>query len=155
MTWTVTSPITGAAQTGLTSPTYTMTADTAPDNNGKQYAVTALGGTQTGVESSSVAAPFTLTFVRPKVFKALGKANPTTGVISSVPRNVYKQITRKGVIPLSGQPYATMLVTTIIEVPAGSDVADPEDVRAALSLHIGQLSTASSGIGDTCVTGIM
>lgn len=155
MTWTVTSPITGAAQTGLTSPTYTMTADTAPDNNGKQYAVTALGGTQTGVESHSVAAPFTLTFVRPKVFKALGKPNPVTGVISSVPRNVYKQITRKGVIPLAGQPYATMLVTTIIEVPAGADVADPEDVRAALSLHIGQLSAVSSGIGDTSVSGIM
>jgi hypothetical protein len=155
MTWTVTSPITGAAQTGLTSPTYTMTADTAPDNNGKQYAVTALGGTQTGVESHSVAAPFTLTFVRPKVFKALGKPNPVTGVISSVPRNVYKQITRKGVLPLAGQPYATMLVTTIIEVPAGADLADPEDVRAALSLHIGQLDTVSAGIGDTGITGIM
>lgn len=155
MTWTVTSPITGAAQTGLTSPTYTMTADTAPDSNGKQYAVTALGGTQTGVESHSVAAPFTLTFVRPKVFKALGKPNPVTGVISSVPRNVYKQITRKGVLPLAGQPYATMLVTTIIEVPAGADLADPEDVRAALSLHIGQLDTVSAGIGDTGITGIM
>jgi hypothetical protein len=132
-----------------------MTADTAPDNNGKQYAVTALGGTQTGVESHSVAAPFTLTFVRPKVFKALGKPNPVTGVISSVPRNVYKQITRKGVLPLAGQPYATMLVTTIIEVPAGADLADPEDVRAALSLHIGQLDTVSAGIGDTGITGIM
>jgi hypothetical protein len=131
-----------------------MTLDSAPDNNGKQYAVTALGGTQSGVESHSVAAPFTLTFVKPKVFKALGKPNPVTGVISSVPRNVYKQITRKGVLPLAGQPYATMLVTTIIEVPAGADLADPEDVRAALSLHIGQLWTASSGIGDTGVTGI-
>lgn len=155
MTWNVTSPVTGADQTGLTTPTYTLTSDTAPDANGKQHAVTALGGTQTGVNTHSVAQPFTITFVRPKVFKALGKPNPVTGVIGSVPRNVYKVITRKGVLPLSGQPYATAMVTTIIEVPAGSDVADPEDLRAMLSLHIGALSQQSAGTGDAVVSGIM
>lgn len=155
MAWSPSSPVTGATQTGLTSPTYTLTDDVAPDNNGKQKAITALGGTQTGVVTSSVAAPFTATFVKPKAFKALGKPNPVTGLIGSVPRNVYKLITRKGVLPLAGQPYATMLVTTIIEVPAGADVADPEDVRAALSLHIGLLSQQSAGIGDTAVSGVM
>lgn len=59
MSFTLTSPITGAAQTGFTSPTYTLTSDLAPDNNGKQVAVTALGGTQVGVTTHSVAAPFT------------------------------------------------------------------------------------------------
>lgn len=155
MTWSPSSPVTGTAQTGLTSPTYTLTTDTAPDVNGKQYAVTALGGTQTGVSTHSVAAPFTVSFFRPKVFRSLGKPNPVTGVIKDVPRNVYKQITRKGVLPLAGQPYANMQITTIIEVPAGSDVADSEDIRAALSAHIGTLSQVSSGIGDTCVTGII
>jgi len=42
MTFALSSPVTGAAQTGLTSPTYTVTADTPPDANAKQYAVTAL-----------------------------------------------------------------------------------------------------------------
>lgn len=155
MTITVTSPITGAAQTGLTSPTYTLTADTPPNPNGKQNAVTALGGTQTGVTTHSVAAPFTVSAFRPAVFKQLGKANPVTGVIANVPRNVYKVITRKGVLPLAGQPYQTMLVTSIIEVPAGSDLADAANIRAALSAHIGALSQQSAGIGDTATTGII
>lgn len=151
----LTSPVTGAAQTGLTSPTYTHVADIAPDSNGRQVAVTALGGTQTGVTSHSVAAPFTTTFVRPKVLKTLGKANPVTGVINNVPRNVYKLITRKGVLPLAGQPYQNMLITTVIEVPAGSDLADPANIRAALSMHFGSIAQVSSGIGDTSVTGIV
>lgn len=155
MAWSLTSPITGAAQTGFTSPTYTHVADTAPDINGKQVAVTALGGTQTGATVHSVAAPFTVTFVRPKVFRALGKANPTTGLIASVPRNQYKIITRKGVLPLAGQPYQTMLITTIIEVPAGSDTADAANVRAALSAHLGAVAQQSAGVGDTVVSGVM
>jgi hypothetical protein len=77
-----------------------------------------------------------------------------TGIISNVPSNTYKLITRKGVLPLAGQPSKTMLVTTIIEVPAGSDTADAANVRAALSAHIGTLSQQSAGIGDTGVSGI-
>lgn len=155
MAVTFTSPITGLAQTGLTSPTYTHVADVAPDSNGRQVAVTALGGTQTGVITHSVAAPFTLTVVRPKVYKNLGKANPVTGLIANVPKNVYKFISRKGVLPLAGQPYQTMLITTVIEVPAGSDLADPANVRAALSAHFGGVSQQSAGFGDTVVTGIL
>jgi hypothetical protein len=47
-----------------------------------------------------------------------------------------------------------MIITTVIEVVAGSDTADASNVRAALSLHIGALSQQSAGIGDTSVTGI-
>lgn len=155
MSWSITSPITGAAQTGFTSPTYTFVADVAPDINGKQSAISALGGTQAGVTVHSVASPFTITFVRPKVFRALGKPNPTTGLIRDVPRNVYKTITRKGVLPLAGQPYTNMLITTIIEVPAGSDTADPANLRAALSAHIGALSQQAAGVGDTVVSGVI
>lgn len=155
MTIAITSPITGAAQTGLTSPTYTHVADTAPSPQGKQVAVTALGGTQTGVNVHSVAAPFTISVFRPAIFKQLGKANPTTGIISNVPNNVYKVITRKGVLPLAGQAYRNMQITTVLEVPAGSDLADPANIRAALSAHIGALSQQSAGIGDTAVNGVL
>lgn len=151
----LTSPITGQAQTGFTSPTYTHTTDVAPDANGRQVAVTALGGTQAGVVAHSVAAPFTLTFWKPKTSKVLGNPNVNTGVIANVPRNVYKLVTRKGVLPLAGQPYQTMLVTSIIEVPAGADTADSANVRAALSAHFGALVQQSAGIGDTAVTGVM
>lgn len=152
--YSLTTPVTGALQTGLTTPTYTVAVDTAPDTNGKQHAVTALGGTQTVVDVSSVSRPFTVTCIKPKVLKTLGSANPVTGIISNVPVNTYKLITRKGVLPLAGQPSKTMLITTIIEVPAGSDTADAANVRAAMSLHIGALNQQSAGIGDTAVSGV-
>ena len=155
MTVQVSSPVTGSTMSQFTTPTYTLVADKAPDVNGNQWAVTTLGGTQTGVTAHSVAAPFTISAFRPAVFKQLGKANPVTGVISNVPRNQYKVITRKGVLPLAGQPYTNMQITTVIEVPAGSDLADSANVRAALSAHIGALSQQSSGIGDTAVSGII
>lgn len=154
MTWNLTSPITGAAQTGLTSPTYTLTVDSASDVNGKQVAVTALGGTQTGVTTHSGSNPFTIAHWKQKIFKILGKPNPVTGVIGSVPVNASRVVTIKGVIPLAGQPYARMKITTLIEVPAGAETADAPNVRAALSAHIGALSQQSAGLGDTVVTNV-
>jgi hypothetical protein len=153
--FTLTTPITGAAQTGLTAPTYTLISDLAPDNNGRQVAISALGGTQAGVTVHSVASPFTITFTRPRVFKQLGKPNPTTGLIKDVPRNTFKLITRKGVTPLASQPFVNMQITTIVDVPAGSDTYDSANIRAALSAHIGALSQQSAGAGDTLVNGVV
>lgn len=155
MTWNLTSPITGAAQTGFTAPTYTLTADTASDVNGKRSAVTALGGTQTSVVAHSVAAPFTIEYWRPKVLKILGRTNPVTGLLPSVPLNTYKVVTKKGVLPLAGQPYALARITTVIEIPAGSDAADPANLRALHAAHIGALYQQSAGMGDTVITGVM
>lgn len=150
-----TSPVTGAAMTGFTTPTYTFVEDVAPTQNGKQKAVTALGGTQTNVTAHAVASPFTITFVKPKMSKLLGQPNPVTGRIANVGRNSYSLITRKGVTPLAGQPVQPMVIRTIIDVPAGSDTADAANVKAALSAHIGTLYAASAGIGDTILTGVM
>lgn len=154
MTVAITSPVTGAAQTGLTSPTYTVVSDQAPDVNAKQWAVSALGGTQTGVVPHSIASPFTLTFWKPKVLKILGIPNPTTGILSNVPNNVMALVTRKGVIPLAGQATRVMQIDTKISVPAGADTADTSNVRAALSAHIGSLQQISAGLGDTVVSGV-
>jgi hypothetical protein len=155
MTWTITSPITGGAQTGFTSPTYTVVTDTPPDVNGKQVAVTALGGTQTGVVAGSASAPFTLTFVRPKTLAALGKANTTTGLlVGAVPRNDFKIIVRKGAQVAASNPYYNVIVTCTISVPAGADTYDSANVRAAISLLVGALNQQSAGIGDAIVSGI-
>jgi hypothetical protein len=153
MSFAPSSPITGSAQTGLTSPTYTVVTDSNPDNNGKQVYVSALGGTQTGVLAHSVAAPFTCSMFRPKVLKVLAPVNPVTGVLRSVPVNTYKVITRKGVLPLAGQAYKTANITSVIDVPAGSDLADPLSLRAMLSAHIGLLTQISNEIGNSVVTG--
>lgn len=149
------SPVTGSAQTGLTTPTYTLTSDTPPGVNSKQWAVTALGGTQTNVDTHTVSKPFTLSFFRPASLKTLPAVNPVTGVIKGIGNNVYKLITRKGVVPAVNQAPMVMLVKTEISIPAGADTYEPEDIRAALSAHIGMLSQISSGIGDTCINGVM
>jgi hypothetical protein len=149
------TPITGATQTGLTSPTYTIAADANPDNNGKQYYVSALGGTQTGVLAHSVAAPFTVSMFRPKNLKVLAPVNPVTGVLRNVPSNIYKVITRKRVLPLAGQSQKTAVLKTEFDIPAGSDLADPLSLRAAISAHIGLLSQISSAIGDSVTTGTL
>lgn len=155
MSFTPSSPVTGGAQAGLTSPTYTLTADTAPSSNGKQYAITALGGTQPSVDAHSVARPFTVTMFRPASPRILGQPNPVTGRVSNIPRNVYTVITRKGVTPLSGQASENLVIETKISVPAGADIADPNNIRAALSLHFGALWAESSDLGDVTITGIL
>jgi hypothetical protein len=156
MSLVLTSPVTGGAQTGLTSPTYTVVADTAPTNAGKQYAVSAIGGTQTGVDvASSVSRPFTITLQRPPVLKTLGPVDPVTGQLRAVPRNSYKIIVRKGTTPLVGQSTVVLNATLTIDVPAGADTADAPNVRAAMSLLVGALNQASAGIGDTLISGVV
>lgn len=150
----ITSPVSGSSQTGLTSPTYTVMNDVAPDTNGKQVAVTALGGTQTGVTPHSVASPFTGTVTRPKQLRVLGQP-ASNGFISSVPTNTYKVITRKGVTPSINQPARTALINTVLDMPAGADTYDAANLRAAISFHIGLLQQISAGLGDTVVNGVI
>lgn len=146
--------ITGAAQTGFTSPTYTTVVDNAPDLFSKQSNVSALGGTQAGVNTHSVSIPFTLTVRRPPSLKVLATKflNGITGKYTKVPTNPYSIVTRKGVAIQSGQ-YATMFIRTTVDVPAGADSYDIANIRAALSAHLGLVWAQSAGIGDTCNTG--
>jgi len=155
MAFTLTTPVTGQAQTGLVSPTYTVVTDLAPSALGKQYAVTALGGTQTGVTPHSASSPFTLTFYRPPVYKKIGTPNPSTGVVRDVGFNVAKLVGRKGMVPLAGQPPQIMEATLVMKVPAGADTAAPAEIRALLSALFGAAVQQSAGIGDTLVSGIV
>lgn len=152
---TMPASVTGAAQTGFTTPTYTLTVDTPPDVNSKQSVVTALGGTQAGVDTHMSSKPFTLTFSRPKSFNQVSVVNPQTGLLKSSQNNTYKCLVRKGVIPLAGQPAKLATVRISVEVPAGADVADAANVKAALSLAIGALNQLSASIGDTALNGVL
>jgi hypothetical protein len=69
--------------------------------------------------------------------------------------NTWKVITRKGVSPQSGQPNRVMLITTTISCPAGADVADAANVRAALSVHCGALWNQSDELGDAQIDGVL
>jgi hypothetical protein len=156
MSFSPASPVTGAPATSFTSPTYTLSADTAPNAYSVQKAVSAIGGTQTGVDSSStVTKPFTITFARPQSFKGLPSVNPVTGVLPRVGNNVWVLLTRKGVLPLAGQQPVTMTIRTEISVPAGADSADPANVKAALSLHAGVLWEQSDQIDTSLISGIL
>jgi len=152
--WNPTSPVTGAPETGLTTPTYTLVVDVAPDVNGVARAVTALGGTQTGVEISSPSNPFTLLATRPKVLRTV-PALLANGQLPSVPKNTWTFSVRKGVDVLLGQPKQVMLAKLEVSVPAGADTADPESVRAAMSLLSGALWASSAGLGDSLITGVI
>jgi len=154
MSYNPTTPVTGTAQTGFTTPTYTLSVDVAQDTNGKQHAVTAIGGTQAGVTTHSVSSPFTITFVRPKTLKLLPPAG-VNGQFSSIPNNVYRLIVRKGVTPALNNPTRVASVDVSITVPAGSDTYDAANLRALLSAAIGTLSQVSAGLGDTVTSGIM
>lgn len=152
MAFAPTSPVTGAAVPGFTSPTYTLSQDTAPTSSGKQFAVTGLSGT--GLTTiTGAATPFTHTFFKPPVLKV--KQVDSAGRAQSAPNNVYKCITRKSVMLDSFGTTRIMLVTTTIEVPAGSESYDPDDVKAALSSHIGLLSQQSSGVATTVLNGVL
>lgn len=155
MAFSPSSPVTGATSSVLTTPTYTLVPDTAPTSLGKQYAVSALGGTQTGVIPNSVSSPFTATMFRPSVLKTLGPVNPATGALKSVPMNNYTVLTRKGVIPLVGQPARILPIRTELSVPAGADTADPISIAAAISFHIGLLAQIAEEYRKTALTGTL
>jgi hypothetical protein len=154
MTLVVTSPVTGAAQTGLASPTYTLLTDVAPVVYGRQYAVASLGGTQTNVRVHAVSDPFTGTLTRAPVLRPLPAPNPVTLRYGNIPKNTTQINIRKGVLCAANQPPEVMAIRMYIDTPAGSDSFDAVNCRAALSFAIGILSQISAGLGDTVVTGV-
>jgi hypothetical protein len=75
--------------------------------------------------------------------------------MSNSPRNVYSHLTRKGVVPGTNQNPQIMVFRTDFAVVAGADLVEPEDVRAALSFHIGCESQVSAGLGDTLINALL
>lgn len=151
---TLTTPINGSAQNGgFTSPTFTIAASSTTFPNGKGYVVTAKGGTQPGaVDVHSASRPFSLLASRPANVRILPAVN-ANGVLPNVPVNTYTLNTRKGVTPLAGQAAVLASIKTQINVPAGSDLADPMNLRAMISAHIGALTQISAELGESAITG--
>jgi len=151
----LTSPVSGSTITGFTSPTYTVAVDTAPNAWSKQWAVTAIGGTQTGVDTGSAASrPWTLTGYRPQSLKTLNAVD-STGVLRVVGFNVYGLLQRKGMTPLAGQASKTAQFRAEFSVPAGADSADQPNIKGAVSCFLGALAQQSNGISDLLMTGVL
>ena len=156
MTWSPDSSTTGGAQTGFTSPTYTLAVDSASEANAMQHVVTALGGTQAGVVAHSISMPFMVTVVKPKAPKALPAINNANGVrVGTIPKNTYWVIVRKGVNSSAQDTNQIATARLQIDVPAGADSYDAPNVRAMLSFLIGVLNEESADLGDTVITGTL
>lgn len=155
MTWSPSSPVTGSTMSQFTSPTYTITQDTATAINGKQHAVTALGGTQTGVRTHSVSDPFTFAMYRPTNPRSLPAPNLVTGKYPPPPMNTYGGVLRKGVNFAANNAPLTFQMTLKSEVPAGSDAYDSANIRAGVCFAFGIFAQQSQGYADLLVNGIL
>lgn len=154
MTWSPDSSTTGGAQSGFTSPVFTLVDDTAPTVNGKQKAISAIAGTDFTATANSISSPFTSTFYKPVSPRSLPAANPLTGLRGSIPVNQYKLIVRKGGLASAGVP-VTAVCRLTIDIPAGMDAYNPDEVRAMISFLVGVLSEESADLGDTVVSGVL
>jgi len=143
--------ITGGAQTGFTTPTYTTLAGSYPGYNGVQNYVSALGGTQANVRVHSATDPFTLAYAVPASLRTLPQA--VNGVYGAIPSNVHMFNVRKGVNVASGAPVQVAMADLKIRLPAGSESYDAANVRAMISVLVGALNNLSASIGDTLISG--
>jgi hypothetical protein len=151
MSFTFDTSITGSAQTGFTSPTYTVTVEKGIKE--QIIHVTALGGTQTDVRANSISDPFRLQVSLPAQYRA---ALPSVnGVSPQQPKNVIRVRVIKGGRPATDAASQIIDFDAKLAIPAGVDAADPAQVRAALSLFIGALTEVSAGFGDTLLQGNM
>jgi len=154
MTWSPDSSTTGGAQTGFTSPTFTLVDDTSPAVNAKQKTVSALGGTQGSATANTASSPFTATFYKPAVVKALPAPNPVTGLRGAIPNNQYRLIIRKGGFAAAGVP-VTAVIRVTFDIPAGMDSYSPDEVRSMTSFLVGLLTEESADLGDTLITAVL
>lgn len=156
MSFNMIGAITGGAQTGFTTPGYTLSADNATDVRSKQSAVTALTGTQTGVVVHSVNAPFTVTVRRPLFFKTLVLAvlNGVTGQFTKVPFNEHVVLVRKAAQIATNQWWVNEHRLTN-KVYAGTETFDQPNLKGGVSFLVGFINTNSSGMTDELVNGVL
>jgi len=154
MTWSPDSSTTGGAQTGFTTPTFTLVSTVAPAVNAVSKAVSAVSGTATAT-ANSASSPFTVSFWVPLVYKALSSVwNSVKGLFGTVPNNQYKIIFRKGGLAAAGVP-VTAVARITFDIPAGMETYNPDEVRALVSFMVGILNEESADVADTLVTGVL
>lgn len=153
MTISISSPVTGAPVTGLTSPTFTVVADQPPNPQTKQWYVSAIGGTQASVDASSSASkPWTFAFSRPAQMKTLNAVD-STGVVRNVGFNTFEYLMRRGLLPLAGQASRVSNWKAQMPIPAGADLADAPNIRAACSSYFGVGYQQATGLADSMISG--
>lgn len=118
---------------GWTSPTFTLSADVAPNANGKQWAVTAIGAAA-GARAHSTTDPFTITYFKVASPQAAPKLG-SNGFLINTGFNRYKRVIRKGTIVLAGQSPVVSTCSQDYKIAAGADSADVANIAALLAVE--------------------
>jgi hypothetical protein len=142
-----------AALAGFTSATFTTASSATTFPNGKTYIVTNLGGTQpSSVDAHSASRPFSFLVTKPPIVRRLPAVN-SAGILPNVPLNVYGLHTLKGLTTLAGQASVNGYRKVSYGIPAGADLADPDNIAAMLLASIMAEAQLIQGILDTAVSG--
>jgi hypothetical protein len=156
MTLAITSPINGvvgAGVSGFTSPTYTYAVGQSPYPNSRYGTITAKGGTQpSGVTVHSASKPFAITSTQPQKIAVLPPLN-SSGQLRNVPKNTYHVRVDMGLLCLAGQPYEIGSIDIEMKIPAGADLADPDNVKAMIICSAGAIAQLVPGAVDTALSG--
>jgi hypothetical protein len=91
---------------------------------------------------------------RDKVYKTLPAPNPVNGAYPNVPLNKSEILITKGVKIDTAGTIRNCNVRLLVEVPAGAEVNDAINIRAALSKAFGVFAEESADIGDSVVAGV-
>lgn len=118
--------------------TYTFAEDMANDNRTRVYVVSAIGGTQTGVNLHTVDAPKQVMFKRPAQFLQPSAFNTVSGRYGRVPKNVTRVIGRGSCNVAAGQ-VEIIQMSTDIGIPAGGVTFDRANVEASVAMYIAAL----------------
>jgi hypothetical protein len=138
---------------GFTAATVTLTPSTVTIPYGKETTITAKGGTSpSAVDIHSASRPNRIRVVRPSAIRQLPALN-ANGALSNVPLNQYKITLEKGVLVLAGQPSQFLGVDVVFRVPAGSDVADPDNLAAGVVELNAFMTSNQQAIIDMLKTG--
>lgn len=131
-------PTAAITTNSLTAATYTFVADMAPDSRTKAFVVSALGGTQTGVQAHSVDAPKQFLIRKPAQFLQPSAYNVTTGRYGKVPKNVTKCMFR-GSAKVAANQWESVPITFEIGAPAGAASYDRANLEASIAASIAAL----------------
>lgn len=159
MSLNLTSPVSGVAVTGFTSPTFTIVQDTSVPAGQKQWLVTARGGTQ-GAGAGDVHtlnSPFTITLKRPGVLRSMSKTLAEAVGLSKGPLNDYTLLIRKSekVNAVGGRVVNMAKVTFSVAPETASQAPGYDDIRGMMSVLGGILGSATylNGLTDTFIDG--
>ena len=139
---------------GFTAATWATTQGTQNVPNGKLYAITGKGGTQpSAVDVHSSSRKFSILCTVPSNIQQLPAVN-AAGNLPNVPVNTFTIGLQKGVTVLAGQPSQVIVHKLSSSIPAGADLADPENVAASYLAMASLLVQIAQGVIDTHKSGI-